>query len=107
MEPQLQQSLANIHQAQHPDLFVAGARPALMWICAAGFAWEFILRPLIGAALTIASLWGGNPELLVLTAAELPSLDIEQLMGLTLAMLGLAVARSYEKRHGVARESLK
>ena len=107
MQPQMQQAIANAHAAQHPDLFVAGARPALLWICALGFGWEFLLRPLLGAGITIASLWGGNPELLVLTAAELPSLDIEQLMGLTLAMLGLAGYRTIEKRSGVARERLK
>lgn len=107
MQPQMQQALANVHQAQHPDLFVAGARPALMWICALGFGWEFLLRPLVGAALTIASLWGANPEMMVLTAAELPSLDIEQLMGLTLGMLGLSGYRTVEKKAGVARERLK
>jgi hypothetical protein len=106
-QPQMLQALANIKQAEHPDLFVAGARPALLWICALGFGWEFLLRPLLGAAITIASLWGGNPELLVLTASELPSLDIEQLMGLTLAMLGLAGYRTVEKKAGVARERLR
>jgi hypothetical protein len=106
MQPQIQQAIANVKAAEHPDLFVAGARPALLWICALGFAWEFLLRPLIGAAITIASLWVGNPELLVLTAAELPSLDLEQLMGLTLAMLGLAAYRTIEKKAGVARERL-
>lgn len=107
MQPQIQQAIANVKAAEHPDLFVAGARPALLWICALGFAWEFLLRPLLGSALTIGSLWGGNPELLVLTAAELPSLDLEQLMGLTLAMLGLAGYRTMEKKAGVARERLK
>lgn len=106
MQPQLQQALANVAAAQHSSLFVAGARPALLWICAAGFAWEFILRPLLGAALVIAGLWGGNAETLTQTAAALPSLDLDQLMSLALAMLGLTAARSYEKRHGVARETL-
>jgi len=54
MQPQMQQAIANIKAAEHPDLFVAGARPALLWICALGFAWEFLLRPLIGAGITIA-----------------------------------------------------
>ena len=107
MQPQILQAITNIKAAEHPDLFVAGARPALMWICALGFGWEFLLRPLLGAGITIASLWGGNPELLVLTAAELPSLDIEQLLGLTLAMLGLAGYRTLEKKAGVSRETLR
>jgi len=106
-QPQMLQAMANIKQAEHPDLFVAGARPALLWICALGFGWEFLLRPLLGAAITIASLWGGNPELLVLTASELPSLDIEQLMGLTLAMLGLAAYRTVEKNSNVMKRLIK
>ena len=107
MQPQILQAVANIKTAEHPDLFVAGARPALMWVCALGFGWEFLLRPLLGAGITIASLWGGDPELLVLTASELPSLDIEQLLGLTLAMLGLAGYRTMEKKAGVARDRLR
>ena len=30
------QIAANTEQAKHPSLFVAGARPAIMWICALG-----------------------------------------------------------------------
>ena len=30
------QIAANAEQAKHPSIFVAGARPAIMWICALG-----------------------------------------------------------------------
>ena len=34
---------ANTAQAKHPSLFVAGARPAIMWICALGLLTQFFL----------------------------------------------------------------
>ena len=35
------QSEVNLAQAKHASIFVAGARPAIMWICALGLAWSF------------------------------------------------------------------
>ena len=32
----LAQSQANIEQAKHSSIFVAGARPAIMWVCCLG-----------------------------------------------------------------------
>ena len=34
------QAQTNIEQAKHPSLFVAGARPAIMWICAFALAYR-------------------------------------------------------------------
>mgnify|MGYP002700903337 FL=1 len=38
----LAQIETNKVQAAHPSLFVAGARPAIMWICAFGLGWQFV-----------------------------------------------------------------
>ena len=38
---QAAQAAANVAQAQHSSLFVAGARPAIMWICALGLMTNF------------------------------------------------------------------
>ena len=35
----LAQAQANIEQAKHPSIFVAGSRPAIMWICAFALGW--------------------------------------------------------------------
>ena len=35
----------NKEQAKHPSLFVAGARPSIMWICAFGLGWQFVFLP--------------------------------------------------------------
>ena len=93
---QAAQAAANIEQAKHSSLFVAGARPAIMWICALGLLTQFFLMPIAEWA---SALW--FPDV------ALPSLATEELMTLTLALLGLGGMRSFEKSRGVARESMK
>jgi ABC-type sulfate transport system permease component len=89
---------ANAAQAKHPSLFVAGARPAIMWICAAAMAYHFILQPFILFGVLVAG---------IALPAELPELDMGQLMPVLLGILGLGGMRSYEKVKGIARENLK
>ena len=93
---QAAQAAANIEQAKHSSLFVAGARPAIMWICGLGLLTQFFLMPIAEWA---SALW--FPDV------ALPSLATEELMTLTLALLGLGGMRSFEKSRGVARESMK
>mgnify|MGYP001231897470 FL=1 len=86
----------NLEQAKHPSLFVAGARPSIMWICALGLGWSFFLQPLLH--------W-----ILLITGSDYPMPDIntEGLISLTMALLGLSGMRSWEKSKGVARENMK
>ena len=93
---QAAQAQANIEQAKHPSLFVAGARPAIMWICALGLLTNFFIMPMAEWATAIWS-----------PGIELPALQTEELMSLVLALLGLGGFRSFEKSKGVARENLK
>ena len=87
---------ANVEQAKHPSLFVAGARPAIMWICALGLFTQFFIMPIAEWATVI---W--MPEVL------LPELNTGELMTLTLSLLGLGGMRSFEKTKGIARENMK
>ena len=87
---------ANIEQAKHPSLFVAGARPSIMWICALGLGWSFFLQPLLHWILLIT---GSN--------YPMPDINTEGLISLTMALLGLSGMRSWEKSKGVARENMK
>ena len=93
---QAAQAQANIEQAKHPSLYLAGARPAIMWICARGLRTNFFIMPMAEWATAIWS-----------PGIELPSLQTEELMSLVLALLGLGGFRSFEKSKGVARENLK
>ncbi len=87
----------NKEQAKHQSVFVAGGRPALMWVCAAAYAWQFVVQPMMTWLILVIGV----------KLPELPVLDMAPLSSLTLGMLGLAGYRTYEKRLGVARESIK
>ncbi len=93
---QAAQAAANIEQSKHSSIFVAGARPAIMWVCCLGLLTNFFIMPLAEWA---TSIWAPD--------TPLPSLNSEELMSLTLALLGLGGMRSFEKSKGVARESMK
>jgi len=92
----LAQAQANIEQAKHASIFVAGARPAIMWVCCFALAWQFILAPMASWGLAIF-----NPALI------LPVLETEGLIGLIMALLGLGGMRTVEKWQGVARNNMK
>ena len=86
----------NKEQAKYPSLFVAGARPAIMWICALGLFTQFFLLPISEWATAI---W--------MPGVDLPKLNTEGLMTLTLSLLGLGGMRSFEKSKKVARENMQ
>ncbi len=87
----------NEMEAKHGSVFVAGARPFLLWVCGFAFAWQFVLQPM-GTWIVMVS--GAD-------LPPLPTLDFGPLMTLTLGMLGLGGLRTYEKRIGVARSEIK
>ena len=86
----------NKEQAKHPSIFVAGARPAIMWICAFGLGWQFVFQPI---CLWVLAIWA--------TDVVMPIIPTEGLMTLTLSLLGLGGMRSFEKTKGIQRDNLK
>lgn len=96
-EAAMAQAQANTEQAKHPSLFVAGARPAIMWICAAAMGYHFVLQPFLVFGVAVAGV-----EL-----PDLPELDMASLMPVLLGILGLGGMRSYEKVKGIARDNMK
>jgi hypothetical protein len=90
------QAQANIEQSKHPSIFVAGARPAIMWICALGLLTQFFIMPLAEWGCAI---WAPH--------ITLPSLSTDGLLTLTLSLLGLGGMRTAEKWKGVARNNMK
>ena len=87
------QIAANAEQAKHSSIFVAGARPFLIWVGGSALALDFIARPLTSWAFAIW--WPHIPAL--------PSLVSENLWELIMGLLGLAGLRTFEKVKGVAR----
>lgn len=87
-----QQSEINKMEAQNSSLWVSGWRPAIAWVCALAFAWNYVGFPVI--AWFAAAL--GYPVPLK------PIMD-GNLMELTLGMLGLGALRSFDKVKGTAK----
>ena len=90
------QTEINLEQAKHPSIFVSGSRPAILWICALGLAWQFFLAPLMNWAVVISG-----------STIQPPVINTEGLMTLTLSLLGLGGLRTAEQWKGVARNNMK
>ncbi len=88
-----QQTDVNKTEAAHQSIFVAGWRPAIGWICAAGFGWNYVGFPVASWFINLAGI-----EHVPLK----PILD-GNLMELTLGMLGLGAMRSFDKMRGTAK----
>ncbi len=80
------QSDVNAVEAANENLFIAGARPFILWICGIAMGYHFILQPLI--AFTCAAF--GH-------AIVLPTFDMSSLNTILMGMLGLGGMRSVEK----------
>jgi hypothetical protein len=88
------QAEVNAVEAANPNLFVSGARPALLWICVVGFGWHYILYPalyFLGSVFHVT----GMPETSGIDGG---------LFELAIALVGLGGLRTYEKIKGVARQ---
>ena len=49
-----QQNEINLAQAKHASVFVAGARPAIMWVACLGLLWSFFLAPIMNWVVVIS-----------------------------------------------------
>lgn len=79
-------------EASSPNLFVAGWRPFVGWICACSFAWQFVILPIllfIGNAV-------GHP-------IPVPAFDFNSMTTVLMGMLGMGGLRTYEKLKGVTK----
>lgn len=97
-KPHMMQAMANLNSANHPSMFVAGARPALMWLCVFLLAYVWVGRDSITIGLMLAE----RKDIV----EQLPVVDAAEIMTLVLALLGLGGTRAFEKMKGTARSSL-
>ncbi len=95
-KPQLMQALANVTAASHRNVFVAGGRPALLWVAALGLFLFFPVKMTVGTFI-----WAK----LCLTQDALIAYPFsgDGLMELVGMLLGLGVMRTVEKIKGVAK----
>lgn len=80
-------------EASSASLFVAGARPFILWVCGVAFAYATLLEPM---ARFIA-------KVIFSYAGDFPVIDTDITLQLLFGMLGLGVMRSYDKRKAVGK----
>ena len=90
------QAKINEQEAKHKSVFVAGWRPFVGWICGLSLAYISIFEPIMRFVATMRGYTG-----------DFPAIDTTITMQVLLGMLGLAVARTVEKREGVGSNSLR
>jgi hypothetical protein len=76
----------NTAEAGNANLFVAGWRPAVGWVCAVGVGYSFVLEPFMEFIAKLAHYTG-----------QFPALDMGNLMTLMMGMLGMGYLRTKEK----------
>lgn len=82
----------NKQEAAAPNIFIAGWRPAVGWVCVAALAWAYLCQPFFTFFLMVFHRT---------LPANLPSLDTGTLIsGLLIPLLGLAGLRTLEKLQG-------
>ena len=90
------QSVANIESSNHSSIFVAGARPFVMWICGFAFAYATLIEPIARFIATMAGYTGTFPEL-----------DTALTLQVLLGMMGLGAMRSFDKVKHVDTKKVK
>lgn len=85
----------NKAEAGSSSLFIAGWRPFVGWICAAGCAWNWLGLPM---GLFVAAALGHH--------LDLRPADLSEMLPLLLGLLGMGGLRTFEKIQGVSREAL-
>lgn len=91
LQKELKQLDINVESAKSSSVFVAGARPAILWVCTSIFAYHYLCYPLLT---TILHLHGVNTN-------ELPLFNLEAIWPVLGGLLGLSGLRSFDKYNGV------
>lgn len=86
------QTDVNAVEASNPNLFVAGWRPMIGWVCALALAYQYLVCPL--------GMWIATSLHLAVTTP--PKLD-DSLWQLMFGMLGMGGLRTFEKLKGVTK----
>lgn len=86
-----QQAQALIDQAEatNPNLFVSGWRPAVGWVCATAFAFNFLVSPIVQLVAIIIN-----------SKFTIVQFDLTTMLPVLLGMLGLGAYRTIEKNNG-------
>lgn len=94
------------HKNPFVAVFLAGWRPFIGWVAGVSLAAYFLPQYIIGSAVWARAAWMAVPYMSdgILLIPQIPAYPVsaDGLMELVLGMLGLVIARSAEKKMGVA-----
>lgn len=90
-EMSLAQAEVTKTEAAHSSIFVAGARPFILWVGGVALGWQYVAYPMLQAYLTATG-----------KDIVLPVLNSDVLFELVALLLGLGGLRSYEKVKKIA-----
>ena len=82
----------NKEEAKTGQIFIAGWRPAIGWVCALSYGYAFLVGPI---ATQVATGMGGS--------WPLPPIDMENMLYVLGGLLGLGGLRTFEKVRGVTK----
>lgn len=92
LDRDLAQAEINKVEASSPSIFVSGWRPGIGWVCVAGLAYQYLLRPLLP---WMCEAYGHH-------VPPMPDLD-GNMMELVFVLLGFGGLRTYEKQKGLVK----
>jgi hypothetical protein len=95
-KPQLYQAITNLVSASHRNWFVAGGRPALLWVAAMGLFLFFPVKMAVGTYIWAKLSLAAN----VLQPYPFTGDGLMELVGM---LLGLATLRTVEKAKGLTK----
>lgn len=81
-------------EAGSSSMFIAGARPFIMWVCGVAFGYKFIIQPFLIFLMIIC---GSKIDW-----HTLPTLDWSEMAPVLIMLLGGTASRTVEKIKGVA-----
>jgi len=87
----------NKAEAQHKSVFVAGARPFIIWTGGFSLLCSGILHPILMWIWAFAEMKGEAP----------PMIDSGAIVGIVSGLLGVSGMRSYDKKNGVQTDAIK
>ena len=93
----------NKEEAKHASVFVAGGRPAILWVGAVSLGWTYVAHPITTWLWAILQGVGW----IAANRPPPPIRDIDALMVLVGGVLGLCGFRSFAKVRGAAGDAIE
>lgn len=93
----LAQIEVNKESAKHKSVFVAGARPAAIWVGVASLGWSGFFHPLLTWVWAFSDMQGAPP----------PLIESSALAAIVTGLLGVGSMRSFDKSKGTSKDSLR